>query len=300
MAEDSTTQLEVSAQHPKPQTIPFFKLCAKLRTMILEECLVVGKVFPRPNPKYDRRLPYNDEYEKPISQLLCVSRQMRKEASEIFLQNNMFVISCGQNSWPWSTEFGPSTETLDSLHDLATKYVRHLSICFDIRDYPGNDQESLERANDNEYWETIHDEDHTDQEYSYICPSWAHRHEHYRLFSLVTLEADFNNYVCSRGCCDYISSAIDDYLFDWTAPFPKHIIVRDLLSAWDAHRKYDMLFMITGVLDYLLRLTVDFHARPCAEFILYNTGPPQAIYRLGASGESIENYRRRSGAMVCG
>ncbi|GAB7344302.1 hypothetical protein MBLNU457_2171t2 [Dothideomycetes sp. NU457] len=173
---------------PKPNEVfPFFKLCAELRVMILEECLVVGKVFPRPNPKDDERLDDIDQYKKPISQLLCVSRQMRREAAEIFLQKNIFVISCGPNSWPWRADFGPSTATLDSLYDLVTEHVCSLSICFDIRD-AADPPAGMDRLDIVRSIHSHQDVDHYEQECGDFHGPWEERYQHYCRLRLYDLE----------------------------------------------------------------------------------------------------------------
>lgn len=275
------------ANQPDPHEIfPFFKLSAELRTMILEECLIVGKVFPRPKPKHDHRLDDVDDYKKPVSQLLCVSRQMRAEAAPIFFQQNTFVISSGVDSWPWKPSFGNSTSRLESLYDLATKFVRHLNICFDVRDHPGGDRDPLERARDEDYT-PLPDIVHFEQEVDYICPSWSRRHNHYETFSLDTLVADFANYFCSRGCCELESNAIDDFLFSWkTGPFPKKIVVKNLLTDY-AVTKYPSLLCISGKLQYLHRLILEDHERPDADMIMSHAGWGTTC-RTGDDGEEIE------------
>ncbi|GAB7344301.1 hypothetical protein MBLNU457_2171t1 [Dothideomycetes sp. NU457] len=199
---------------PKPNEVfPFFKLCAELRVMILEECLVVGKVFPRPNPKDDERLDDIDQYKKPISQLLCVSRQMRREAAEIFLQKNIFVISCGPNSWPWRADFGPSTATLDSLYDLVTEHVCSLSICFDIRD-AADPPAGMDRLDIN------------------VATFMAlGRNVINTIAGFVCTTSNFANCLCSRGCCELESDYSGKYLFRWQSMLPVRISIINLQSA---------------------------------------------------------------------
>lgn len=69
-------------------------------------------------------------YRKPETQLLLVSHQVCSEAAKIYFGKNHFVISCGFYS----------SNILDSSYDdgsnssLAAKYVRSLSITFDMRE----------------------------------------------------------------------------------------------------------------------------------------------------------------------
>jgi len=152
---------------------------------------------------------------------------MRREAAEIFLEKNMFVISCGPASWPWRSEFGPSTQTVESLHDLATKHVRRLSICFDIRDRINGETALdyslglLDFASESPY-------DVNDHKCANQLPVWQKRHDHYAQFNLCLLEADFANWSSAAGCCKAFPCPGASLLFTWKNSFPRWIWVPNM------------------------------------------------------------------------
>ena len=128
----------------------FLDLPDNVRTRVYTHCLVVGKVFPRLRSLTDLdmcrplliALSSNycrdaRDFDRPETQLLLVSKTIRKEAAQIYFSKNHFVISPGSYTWPWAQHHScwPKPAGSLSLEQLASEYVRSISIPFDMRNY---------------------------------------------------------------------------------------------------------------------------------------------------------------------
>lgn len=103
--------------------------------------MVRGKVFPHPRPYEDFRYLDFEEYETPEWQMLAINRQVRVEAAEIFLKENHFVFHGGtavtlESSYMVSKHDWCFPENENDLRALCTRYLRSISLSFDVRSDP--------------------------------------------------------------------------------------------------------------------------------------------------------------------
>jgi len=225
----------ISHTRPNPK-FRFFDLPVELQLLVLEKCLVVGKVFPRPRPEDDTRFEHCEDYAKPQTQLFGVSWEMREKAAKVYFRGNMFVISYGRSSWPWPDKTQHLGER--TLRHYAKSYLRRLSVCFDVRDsqeqnlwlqlkpviakmdHHDDDDGGVDRV--------IEGHDQADAE---ACDTWLHRSEEYSLLKLDLLEVDLEKAYCPTGACRIpMTAVLWDYLEVWSKDAPTVIRFKNVLD----------------------------------------------------------------------
>ncbi|KAF2864839.1 hypothetical protein BDV95DRAFT_588148 [Massariosphaeria phaeospora] len=261
-----STETDAPLNSPYPPTAPvsrstspfgFLKLPPEIRCMIYAEVLVIGKVFFRPAQLQDEiheimnsgRFVSWDRYRRPELQLLRVCKLVHKEAEEIYLGRNLFVLPV---QWHLMHPFVSAMTEMSEMSvfqkpqlfsTLALKKLKNLSIAIDVKDLSDCGPTTTSRAQG-----TAHSANFTDPSDGFRL---AHAHRtviiqaltNAKGWGLVThtltqlrrslttsldyIEVDLTNAFCPTRCC----RPVHVVKFNWVhALQPKKICVLGLRS----------------------------------------------------------------------
>lgn len=139
--EDESRNQDVMNSRPGPvmtvqksTRLELLQLPGEIRNKIYRHCLVVGEVYPRPRPDEDDRLKNRSDFQKPMTQVFEVCRQIFTEAAPLYFAENKFVLSYGDIPWSWSNRALKSKSKPKPISRLVRQHLKSLSVTFDIRD----------------------------------------------------------------------------------------------------------------------------------------------------------------------
>ncbi|KAK4504049.1 hypothetical protein PRZ48_004964 [Zasmidium cellare] len=166
-----------------------------------------------------------DEYFEPEWQLFLVNRLVRKEAMQVFFENNQIVV----NDYPKCPLILKRTRAVgevQALSSLSPEHLTSLSVSFDPRGLCGPYENPILYAEDlrrlqlistpNTSWATLTEQDRVQHAHDWLssnmCVSWKHILVHATgtqpelPSALRELQIDVTNCYCRQGCCRVVNS----------------------------------------------------------------------------------------------
>ena len=184
-------------------------LPAELRLQIYGHLVIVGKVFHKPDDDSvlsNPRLKDFRAYRKPDLSILRVSKAVHKEAEEVYLSQNLFVLPV-----PLEINYDPDTAASHMFSGNASKYVKHISIgvSFVMPDWMPSGHAhtwaTLESFSPGLFDQYSREERlqllHSEALYDFRLQQDAIDDWLFNLKALKTIEVDLMNAYCPMGCC---------------------------------------------------------------------------------------------------
>lgn len=207
----STIGTPESIVSPTPHS-NFMDLPVELRLQVYRELVVVGKIFYSPercSSECSTRLNGYKVYSKPSLTILRVSKIIHREAEDLYLSQNLFVLpSDFGERYPLARRKGLKRRFLFSVNGL--RQIKHVSIEI-------SSQNTKHHTPNRAYWNNIEfcnpgffdgmtaeqglKQAHKTALRSYDVSFYDSNHRIRRLGSLQTIELDFTNAYCPVGCC---------------------------------------------------------------------------------------------------
>ncbi|KAH7086555.1 hypothetical protein FB567DRAFT_528250 [Paraphoma chrysanthemicola] len=212
---ETTTRTTTTTQH-YGQPFRFLDLPAELRMQVYEYLVVVGKVFYTPDSfeeSQDPRFKEWDYYPVPSLQILRVNKQIHREAEDLYLSSNLFVL-------PWNFEITApfSSSSYDLLpwvcrrplfSSQGLKVIKNISVSFCTRSVEPLTMTASEWALHSPHgdFEDLSEDDRLHYAHDTARGGgYSHMDIKSDRLACITsklqyLEIDFTNTYCPVGCC---------------------------------------------------------------------------------------------------